>query len=334
MSIVHCPLSIENMVKEDNCNLNKININDTLPLVSILLAVYKPNKKWFIEQLISLNNQSYKKLELIIYDDCPEFPVDKELFKKYITNFSYMLVRSNENKGSNKAFEYLTQLGKGKFFAYCDQDDIWEENKIEILVDLILSDKCVLAYSDMRVINSEGMILFDTLIEAKPRLKYVNGENLLSQLFFKNCISGCSMIIDSKIAKKAIPFSTYMIHDHWLSVIASYYGGISFTKKTLVKYRIHDNNQTRSLSGIKNKEDYYNLRVRTLEYRLNELKKCINVQSIDLKDIEDLCYSRINKNIFKIIKNRNLCKKEAYFEVVIKYMPNWLFERILNKLKY
>ncbi|NFO04765.1 glycosyltransferase [Clostridium botulinum] len=321
------------MVKKDNCNLNKIKVNNDLPLVSILLAIYRPNKKWLIQQLISLNNQSYKKLELIIYDDCPNSPIEKELFSKYITNFSYKLIRSNENKGSNKAFEYLTQLGKGEFFAYCDQDDIWKENKIEILVELILKDKCVVAYSDMKVIDSEGIILFDTLIEAKPRLKYISGENLLSQLFFKNCISGCCMIIDSKIAKKAIPFSNYMIHDQWLSVIASYYGTISFTKETLVKYRIHDNNQTGSFRGIKNKEDYYNLRVKTLEGRLSDLKKCINIQNIDLKNIEDLCYSRINKNIFKIIKNRNLCKKDAYFEVAIKYMPNWLFKIIINKLK-
>ena len=39
------------------------------PLVSILLAVYKPNEKWLIEQLISLNEQSYENLELIVYDD-------------------------------------------------------------------------------------------------------------------------------------------------------------------------------------------------------------------------------------------------------------------------
>ena len=44
------------------------------PLVSILLAVYKPNEAWFIEQLISLNEQTYENIELLVYDDCPDFP--------------------------------------------------------------------------------------------------------------------------------------------------------------------------------------------------------------------------------------------------------------------
>ncbi|WP_315078301.1 glycosyltransferase [uncultured Clostridium sp.] len=321
------------MVKEDNCNLNKMNVNDTLPLVSILLAVYKPNKEWLIEQLISLNNQNYDNIEVLIYDDCPEYPVDEELFKRYITNFSYNLIRCDENKGSNKAFEELTKLGKGEFFAYCDQDDIWGNNKISTLINLIKNEDSILAYSDMKVIDKDGNVKFNTLIQAKPRLNYIYGENLLPQFFFKNCVSGCCMLIDSKVAKKAIPFSNYMIHDQWLCTIASYYGRISFTNKTLVNYRMHGNNQTGSLKGINNKEDYYKLRVDTLQIKLNELKDYIDEENINLEDIKKFCNGRINKDIFEIIKYRYLCKKEAYFEVIIKYMPNWLFKIMLNKLK-
>ena len=96
------------------------------PLVSILLAVYKPNETWFIEQLISLNEQTYDNIELLVYDDCPDFPVNEDIIKKYITKFSYTLIRGIENEGSNKAFEELTKEAKGELFAYCDQDDIWE----------------------------------------------------------------------------------------------------------------------------------------------------------------------------------------------------------------
>ncbi|WP_159117186.1 glycosyltransferase, partial [Clostridium neonatale] len=95
------------------------------PLVSILLAVYKPNEKWLIEQIVSLNEQSYNNLDLLVYDDCPEESVNEELLKKYITNFEYKLIRGTINKGSNIAFEELTKIGDGEYFAYCDQDDIW-----------------------------------------------------------------------------------------------------------------------------------------------------------------------------------------------------------------
>lgn len=41
-------------------------------------------------------------------------------------------------KGSNKAFERLTQIAYRDFFAYCDQGDIWESNKIVLSSDSIL----------------------------------------------------------------------------------------------------------------------------------------------------------------------------------------------------
>lgn len=311
--------------------LYKNKLNYKSPLVSILLAVYKPNEQWFIKQLISLNNQTYNNIELLIYDDCPDYPVSDEFIKKYITNFSYILIRGIKNKGSNKAFEELTKQGKGSFFAYCDQDDIWEVNKIEVLINLIKKENSVLAYSDMSVIDGDGNHIADTLIEIKSRIKYIQGENLLSKFFFKNCVSGCCMLIDSEIAKKAIPFSKVTIHDQWLCIVASFYGKISFIDKPLVNYRIHGNNQTGSFKGIYTKKDYYDLRINTLKQRVNEIEECID--NVNLQDIIYFCNARINKDIFKIFKYSYLNKKEAYFEVIIKYMPNWLFKIIIEKLK-
>ncbi|WP_238858716.1 glycosyltransferase [Clostridium sp. YIM B02569] len=301
------------------------------PLVSILLAVYKPNESWFIEQLISLNEQTYENIELLVYDDCPEFPASEELIKRYITNFSYVIVRGLENKGSNKAFEELTKMATGDFFAYCDQDDIWESNKIKILLNTLKKDNSLLVYSDMSVIDEEGKVIAKTLIEKKPRINYVSGETLFPKFFFSNCVSGCCLLIDKKIAKKSIPFSEVTIHDQWLCMMASYYGKISFINAAMVRYRMHENNQTGSLRGIYNKKDYYNLRVDILKQRINEIKKHIN--NINLNEIENFCNARINKNILKILKYSYLDTKEAYFEIIIKYIPNWLFKIIINKLK-
>ncbi|AWK50038.1 glycosyl transferase [Clostridium beijerinckii] len=326
------------MIKEDNCNLEKINSKKDLPLVSILLAVYKPNETWFVEQLISLNNQTYDNIELLIYDDCPDYPVDEELIKKHIINFTYNLIRGTKNEGSNKAFEHLTKQGNGEFFSYCDQDDIWEINKIESLVKLIRSENSVLAYSDMSVIDGDGNHIADSLIKVKSRIKYIYGENLFSSFFFKNCVSGCCMLINSKIAKKAVPFSRVTIHDQWLCIVSGWYGKISFVDKPLVKYRIHENNQTGSFKGVYSKKDYYNLRVNILQQRIDDVKRCINgmdlnSDNIDLTHIEIFCDARINKNILKILKYSYLDKKEAYFEIIIKYMPNWLFKILIKKLK-
>lgn len=312
------------MYKENNQKIK-------FPLVSILLAVYDPNYIWLIKQLESLNNQSYSNLELIIYDDCPENPLDEKVVEKYINNFNYEIIKGNVNLGSNRVFEELTRIAQGEYFAYCDQDDVWEADKIEVLLNLIKKEKSVLAYSDMSVIDEDGKHTADTLIKVKTRIRYIYGKNLFSIFFFKNCVSGCCMLIDSGMAKKALPFSKVTIHDQWLCMIASYYGKISFINKPLVNYRIHGNNQTGSFRGIYTKSDYYNLRINTLKQRIYEIKECIG--NINLGDIEEFCNARINKDILKIAKYGYLNKKEAYFEIAIKYMPNWLFKIIIKKLK-
>lgn len=309
------------------------------PFVSILMAVYNPNYDWFKEQLASLDNQTYDNIELIIYDDCPDKPVDEDFICKYIRNFSYCIIHGKENVGSNKAFEKLTELGQGKYFAYCDQDDIWNNNKIETLVNCIEKDKAVLVYSDMSVIDENSNNKYNTLLKAKPRLKYIYGENLVSKFFFKNCVSGCCMLIKSDIAKKAMPFSNTVIHDQWLCIIASLYGRISFINAQLIKYRIHGNNQTGSLKNIESKDDYYNLRVQALKKRLFDLNKTIrnnrikNVDVDELKMISNFCEARVNKKLISIFKYRKLCEKEAYFEIVIKYMPSFLVKHLLKSLK-
>jgi len=301
------------------------------PLISVLLAVYKPNQYWLIEQLISLNEQTYQNIELLVYDDCPDCPVDEELIKKHIIRFQYRLIRGTENKGSNKAFEELTKAAEGDFFAYCDQDDIWEIDKLEVLMKLLQKENVVLAYGDMSIIDKDSKLTAESLRRVRPRLQYIYGEKLFDQLFFSNCIAGCSMLVANRIAKGAVPFSKVTVHDQWIAMMAGYYGEIAFIDKQLIRYRIHGNNQTGILTGVYTKEDYYNKRLMPLKQRLADVKECIKGEA--LMDIEKFYEARINKRIFGIFKYRYLSKKDAYFEIILKYMPSWVFKRIINKLK-
>lgn len=320
-----------------NAYIKQDNKKNTMPKVLILMAVYKPNYAWFKKQLISLNNQTYKNLKLIIYDDCPAEHLNENIVKNIIVNFNYEIIRGKENKGSNFAFEQLTKIAQGKYFAYCDQDDIWEKEKIEILVKTIEKEKSVLAYSDMSVIDGEGRKTADTLIKAKPRIKYIFGENLFEKFFFRNCVSGCCMLVKSEIAKKAVPFSKVTIHDQWICIIASLYGKISFIDKPLMKYRIHGNNQTGSLKEINNKEDYYKLRVFILEQRINEFEQHINVNELLSSEkflkMKKFCYARINKSMLKIFIYRKFDYKDSYFEIMMKFMPEFIFKKVIRFLK-
>ena len=126
--------------------------------ISVLLAVYKPNRTFFRKQLDSINKQTYKNIELIVMDDSDdreEFNQISSIINEHITNIDYKVYANECNVGSNRTFEKLTQIADGDYFAYCDQDDIWEEYKIETLVNEIKKENAVVCYSDLSVIDED-----------------------------------------------------------------------------------------------------------------------------------------------------------------------------------
>lgn len=310
------------------------------PLVSILLAVYKPNKKWLIEQLISLNNQNYNNLELYIYDDCPEYPVEEELFKKYITKFNYKLIRGEKNQGSNRAFEELTKIANGKYFAYCDQDDIWEENKICVLMEKFKDEDTKLVLCDLSIINENGEIIAKSIRDIRKRIIYKRGYNLAESILTSNFITGCAMIVKGEIAKKSVPFEENLVHDQWIGSIAALNGKIEYSDECLVRYRQHGNNQTGTLRGIYDKESYYKFRIVKFLERYKSLKERLS----DAEELRGYCeYNIISlearkgyflkanlKDLKIMLKYNKYYKPFILLEVFIPIVPEFMFKFIIG----
>lgn len=150
----------------------------------------------------------------------------KIFLKKCITNFNYTVIRGKTNEGSNKAFEELTKIGNGEFFAYCDQDDIWEKDKISIIMDGFKEDDVTLVCSDLSIIDENGTKTANSITEIRKRIIYKSGYDLTEGLLERNFVTGCAMIVRSNIAKKAIPFVDSLVHDNWIAIIASINGKI------------------------------------------------------------------------------------------------------------
>ena len=306
---------------------------DKVPLVSIVLASYNPNLKWLEEQLISINRQTYTNIELFVMDDCSDSVSTegiKDLVYKCVNRFEFEFFTKEKNEGSNKTFEWLTELANGEYIAYCDQDDIWDDIKIEKLINIIKHENSILAYSDMRIIDTQSKIYSKSLKEIRPRLEYLRGENILNKLIYANCIAGCSMIIKSEIAKKAIPFHEKTVCDHWIAIFAASEGHISFIGEQLVSYRQHGKNQTGILDGVSDKKTYYDNRINVAVSRIEQLKSKIDLP-VSVLQFAD---SRKNKEIIGILKNRNLSKKDAYFDIAIMVLPEFVIKIIIDIIKW
>ena len=302
------------------------------PLISILMAVYEPRMDWLRQQLVSLNEQTYPNLRLYIREDCsPTVPYEQiqSCVQDCITRFPYVITRNEKNLGSNATFELLTKEAEGDLFAYCDQDDVWLPEKLTVLQEAMERERAVLAYSDVSAVDDEGKLLARSLRELRPRLTYLEGSDLAPKLFFRNCVAGCAMLVNSNIAKRAIPFPRQTVCDHWIALLAATEGTIAFVPDQLVRYRQHKRNQTGVLAGVSDKQSYLRYKVAPLEERLT----CYRQHTVPQEEIEAFARARIDGRIIMIWKYRALAPHEAEFEIAAHLLPDGFISWMLRRVK-
>ena len=133
-----------------------------MPTISVAVITFN-GEKYVREQLESIKAQSLTPQQVLIFDDCSS---DKtvEIISEFIktNNLSHWkLFKQISNVGwRQNIFEVLMQCDTDIIF-WSDQDDVWDNNKIEILTSLITDtdDNCMAAYSSWRYIDSFGNLL-------------------------------------------------------------------------------------------------------------------------------------------------------------------------------
>ncbi len=102
-------------------------------LVSVIITTF--NRADYIKYSIeSVLEQAYKHFELIIVDDgSTDNTVD--IVKSY--NDKRIRYFYQTNLGQNFARNYGLQVSKGKYAAFLDSDDVWENNKLEKQVEIL-----------------------------------------------------------------------------------------------------------------------------------------------------------------------------------------------------
>ena len=318
--------------------------------VGILLATYRPNDRYLIELLKSINNQTYKNIELFVCDDSASPEISShilDMLNKFIRKFHFEFDKNEVNEGSNKTFEKLTQQSNADYLAFCDQDDIWEIDKIEHLVKTIETQKAVLCYSDLSVINSDNKLIFSSFRKIKKRAVPIFGDDCFKYLLSRSSVTGCTILVKSKIACEALPFfDGFNVHDQWLAFYASSKGRIAYVALPLVRYRIHKGNQIGAniFDGITSKKDYIKNRL------AKEVQKCdgllINyhftkAQIATIKDYQFQIVNRMNFlnkrslkggiNMIEIIKED---PELIIFEFLIGITPIKINEMIFKKLHH
>lgn len=121
-------------------------------MVSVVIPTYKRSVDVILNTINSVLLQTYKHIEIIIVDDNgnenEEFskPVVEKL--KMIPSVKY--VAHETNKGACAARNTGILESKGEYIAFLDDDDSWEETKIEKQLELFSNSNVGLVYCGIK----------------------------------------------------------------------------------------------------------------------------------------------------------------------------------------
>lgn len=286
-------------------------------LISICLATYN-GERYIKEQLDSLCAQTYKDIEILIQDDnSSDATVD--IIKSYQKKYDNIhLFRNESNIGYIKNFESLIKKAQGAYIALCDQDDIWVENKLELLLENIKTNSLI--YSNSLLIDAHGKSLGKTL---KDKLKnnFISSKEPLNFLY-DNSVSAHALLFKKELLETLFPFPKHIYFDAWIALNAANANGVKYLDKELVLYRQHDANtlgnvQKKSLSTTKKITNKAQKKERDIQLILAKIEEFLQVKNLSSKDTEILHtlqqnYSQFDQRYFNptlflyLLKNKDL----------------------------
>jgi glycosyltransferase involved in cell wall biosynthesis len=211
--------------------------------IAVLMAVLN-GEKFLNDQLRSLETQTVPTIDIWASDDGStdgSISLLKQWQKRWIKGEFHILV--GPGKGFSENFRSLMMRGniEADFFAFCDQDDVWDNDKLEIAVKQ-LSQNCVawpgIYASRTRIISASGdKIGVSPLFSRQPSFR-----NAIVQ----NIGGGNTMLINSlawNIIREGARRTGFVSHDWWSYLLVSGIGGkVIYDPIPRTSYRRHEEN--------------------------------------------------------------------------------------------
>lgn len=221
--------------------------------VAILMTVYN-GMPYIKEQINSILNQTYDNWDLIISDDGSSDGSVEYLNYICARNNNIHLYKNNGRHGAyNNYWQIISQMQSSlsknyEYYFFCDQDDIWVDNKIETQIKSLkeLEDDQkkipVAVYSDLQLIDANGKQL-------NTRISNYSEMDLSSHplnIFFSHVYTwGTTLACNRALFFMVVPpyhNRNVIAHDHYFAEYAVLYGKIKYINIPLVYYRRHEKN--------------------------------------------------------------------------------------------
>ncbi len=202
---------------------------------SIAMATFN-GAEYLQEQLESFLAQTRLPDELIVCDDGSEDDTLAILHAFQKTAPFHVEISENQTRlGCTKNFEKAASLCTGDLIFFSDQDDVWFENKLEVMIQFMENHPQVMvAVNDAEIVDEK--LLPSGLLKSH--------QVLALGLQITSMHPGCCMVFRSKMKEGLfLPVPDYALpYDTWLNRLALRLDCREFVNEPLQYYRRHRDN--------------------------------------------------------------------------------------------
>lgn len=207
--------------------------------VQVLLSTFN-GEKYLSALLDSLTAQDFVNLDILARDDGS---VDRTctLIREHARRVPGLQFFAADHVGFVQSFFELIARASpaADYYAFCDQDDIWQPQKISRALALLspfAADSPTMYCSRQRYVDSELRPLGSSPL---PRRSLSFGNALVE------CPTvGCTVVFNRalrEILLRQIPQKA-ISHDWWVYMVAAAFGSVVYDPETMILYRKHGSN--------------------------------------------------------------------------------------------
>ncbi|MEW6605935.1 MAG: glycosyltransferase family 2 protein [bacterium] len=278
------------------------------PLVSIIMSSF--NSEYFIKKCVdSLLEQTYKNLEIIIFEDCSTDKT-RNILETY-NDKRLKIIYNDSNHGLTSNLNKAIKVSTGKYIARMDSDDISYKNRIEVQVKYMEKHKKIDILGTQ--IKALGLVGYQRKYPKKH-------EEIKAALLFNNPMAHPTIMIRSNSINinPLYDNNTLKAQDYELWTRLIHEKRFHNLNKKLLFYRVHDQQiskkNTESQHMFANKARFDLLKRNGLSD--DDIRKIFYIETLNTLTKKNL---NEYKNLFaKISINYVKNKKVLYKQVRIK----------------
>ncbi len=222
------------------------------PLVLVLLATYNASE-WLLKQFDSIVSQKNVSLKILVRDDGSNDNtrnILRDLESTYdFLSCIYAEIPSGSAGANFRQLILSSNLDSVDYVAFCDQDDIWIDDKLTSSIDAMKSSGSVGFSSSVLAFWPDGK---EKKLSQSDKITDVD-------FLFEGAGQGCTFLISSDFFSVFKSFccdnqeliSKFFYHDWMVYLMARALGKTwHFSKKATVFYRQHSSNETGGRVGL------------------------------------------------------------------------------------